>query len=135
MWKFLNKKKINFIGYNGSGKQERDVVHIDDFCKLINLQIINFNKYFNKSFTVGGGSQNTVSLLDVYKICEKLTNFKPKIVKIKRTSTYDIPYYKSCNKEVKKIYNWKVTKSVKKILKDILIWQKKNHKYLKKYIK
>ena len=135
MWKFLNKKQIKFIGYNGSGKQERDVVHIDDFCKLINLQISNLKKYFNKSFTVGGGSRNTVNLLDVYKICQKLTNFKPKIIKIKSTSIYDIPYYKSCNKEEKKIYNWKVTKNVKKILYDILLWQKKNHKYLKKYIK
>ncbi|MAH97826.1 MAG: 3-beta hydroxysteroid dehydrogenase [Euryarchaeota archaeon] len=135
MWKFLNKKKLKFIGYGGSGKQERDVIHIDDFCKLINLQINSLKKIYNKSFTVGGGASNTVSLNDVYKICHKLTNFKPKIIRIKKTSIYDIPYYKTCNKEVYKTYKWKVSKNVKEILYDIFLWQKKNYKKLKKYIK
>ena len=53
--------------------------------------------------------------------------------KIKSTSIYDIPYYKSCNDEVMKYYNWNVSKNLNEIIYDIYIWQKKNINLLKNY--
>lgn len=133
VWRFLNNKKIKFIGYNGSGLQQRDIIHIYDFCKLIEDQIKNFKKIKNKSFTVGGGEKNTASLKKIFSICSVVTKKKPKIQKIKKTSIYDIPYFKTCNKEVMKYYNWKVTKNLYDIINDIYIWQKNNINILKQY--
>ncbi len=62
-----------------------------------------------------------------------VTKKKPKIQKIKKTSIYDIPYFKTCNKEVMKYYNWKVTKNLYDIINDIYIWQKNNINTLKQY--
>ena len=39
VWKHLNKSKMKYIGYGGYGNQVRDVLHIDDLCELIFLQI------------------------------------------------------------------------------------------------
>ena len=50
VWRHLNKKYIKYIGYGGYGNQIRDILHIDDLCELINLQINNFNKIYNRSF-------------------------------------------------------------------------------------
>jgi len=133
VWRFLNKKKIKFIGYNGNGLQQRDILHINDFCLLIEKQIKKFKVIKNKSFTVGGGSKNTASLRKIFQICNKITGNKPKIKKIKSTSIYDIPYYKSCNDEVMKYYNWNVSKNLNEIIYDIYIWQKKNINLLKNY--
>ena len=39
IWRHLNKKKLNYIGFGGKGSQIRDVIHVSDVCKLITLQI------------------------------------------------------------------------------------------------
>ena len=44
------------------GHQSRDVLHIDDLLRLINIQIKNFNKIYNKKFCVGGSTKSYTSL-------------------------------------------------------------------------
>ena len=35
LWRHLNNLKLNYIGFGGTGKQVRDVLHIEDLCELI----------------------------------------------------------------------------------------------------
>ena len=37
----------SWLGYDGNGNQLRDVLHIEDLLRLINIQIKNFNKLFS----------------------------------------------------------------------------------------
>ena len=41
IWKFLNKKNLKYIGYGGFGHQVRDVLHINDLCRLIFIKLKN----------------------------------------------------------------------------------------------
>jgi len=129
------KKKLKYIGFNGSGKQLRDVIHIEDVCEIILLQLKNINKIFNKTFNIGGGLKSFISLIDLTKLCQKITGNKIKFKKIKETSIFDIPYFIMDNSKVIKTYNWKPTKNLNHIVKDIYFWIKDNKKLLKKYIK
>ena len=133
IWKHLNKKKMNYIGYGGLGNQVRDVLHIDDLCDLIFLQIKKFDKINNKMFTVGGSKQSFISLKELTKICEKITNNKIKFSKIPKTSIYDIPYFITSNNHVTKIYKWKPKKNILKVVTDTFLWLKKNKSKIKKY--
>ena len=133
VWGHLNKKKMKYIGYGGYGNQVRDVLHIDDLCNLIYLQIKKFKKINNKLFTVGGSKRSYTSLNQLTSICEKLTKNKIKFSKISKTSIYDIPYYITNNNLVTKNYNWKPEKNINKIVKDVFDWLTKNKKTLKKY--
>ena len=36
------KQKLSYIGYGGTGRQIRDILHIDDVCNLMSIQIKNF---------------------------------------------------------------------------------------------
>ena len=90
IWKHLNKNKMNYIGYGGLGNQVRDVLHIYDLCDLIFLQIKKFNKINNQTFTVGGSKKSYVSLKQLTKICERVTENKIKFGKIPTTSIYDL---------------------------------------------
>ena len=54
IWRHMIQKKLNYIGYGGFGHQVRDVLHINDLCDLISVQIQKFNKFNNILFTVGG---------------------------------------------------------------------------------
>ena len=106
VWKHINKKKLNYIGFGGKGSQIRDVIHISDVCKLIALQIKKINNIYNITMNAGGGEKNAISLKDLTKICHKITLNRIKISSIKNTSEYDIPYYVTDNSKVKKIYKW-----------------------------
>ena len=133
LWRHLNKKKLNYIGYGGNGHQVRDVLHIDDLKKLIFLQIKKLNKINNKIFTVGGSIKNKISLIELTKICQKITGNEIKIGKIKKTSNYDIPVFITNNSKVSKTYGWKVKKDIYEISQDVYKWLSNNKKLIKKY--
>ena len=128
------KKKLNYIGYGGFGNQVRDIIHIDDVCKIILIQIKNFKKINNDTFNIGGGVKNSISLVELTNICKKLTGNNIFLGKKPKTSIFDVPYYISDNQKVLKIYNWKPLKSVDQILKDIYLWLI-NNKQVWKYFK
>ena len=133
IWQHLNKKNLSYIGYGGHGNQVRDVIHINDLCELILIQVKKFNKIYNKLFTVGGSKKSFTSLKDLTKICEKITGNIIKFKKIAKTSNYDIPYYISDNRKIFKTYRWKPKKDINSIVKDTYDWLSKNKKKLIKY--
>ena len=133
IWRHLNRKKLNYIGYGGHGNQIRDVLHINDLCNLILTQIKKFNQINNKLFTVGGSNKSYTSLKNLTLICEKITKNKINIGKKPKTSIYDIPYYITNNKNVSKTYKWKPKKNIYDVVKDTYIWLLNNKKILKKY--
>ena len=135
IWKHINKKKLNYIGFGGKGSQIRDVIHISDVCKLIMLQIKKINNIYNLTINVGGGKKNAISLKGLTKLCQKITSNKIKIFSKIKTSEYDVPYYITDNSKVKKIYNWSPKKSFLHIVQDVYKWMVFNKKTLKKYIK
>ena len=133
IWRHLMNKNLSYIGYGGWGKQIRDVLHIDDLCKLINLQIKNLKSINNILFTVGGSKKSNTSLENLTKICEKITKNKIKIKRTPKTSIYDIPYFVTDNKKVTKTYKWKPQKNIFDIVNDTYNWLSKNKSILLKY--
>ena len=120
--KHLLKKKLSYIGFGGNGHQVRDLLHIDDVCKIIYLQIKKFKKINNETFNIGGGPKNSISLKNLTQKCEILTKNKITIKKISKTSDFDIPYYVTDNKKIKKFYNWLPAKNINNIISDIYFW-------------
>ncbi len=133
LWRALNNKHIKFIGFGGYGNQVRDVLHISDLCELIYLQINKLNKINNNLFTLGGGINNSISLKNLVSMCEKKLNKKIRILKTANTSKYDIPYFVTSNKKLKKFYKWEPKKNLYDIFDDIHIWILENKKKIRKY--
>ena len=130
--KHFFKKKLSYIGFGGHGNQVRDVIHIKDVCEILLIQINKMNKINNYIFNIGGGVKNAISLKDLTKKCQKLTENKIHITKVKKTSMFDIPYYVSDNLKILKFYKWKPTIGIDLILADIYKWLNKN-KNLRNY--
>ena len=126
------KKKLAYIGFGGYGNQVRDVIHIDDVCEIISIQIKKLKKINNNTFNIGGGLKSYISLKDLTSKCQKITNNKIIIKKVPKTSIFDIPYFITDNKKIKKFYNWEPLKNINIILNDIYQWLHKNKK-LRKY--
>jgi CDP-paratose 2-epimerase len=53
---------VTLTGWNG--KQVRDILFIDDLCRLINIQINHITDISGEVFNIGGGRENTTSLLE-----------------------------------------------------------------------
>ncbi len=130
--KHFFKKKLSYIGFGGHGNQVRDIIHINDVCNIIYLQIKRIKKINNNTFNIGGGIQNAISLKKLTFKCQKITKNKVSIDKIKSTSSFDIPYFVTDNSKIYKFYKWKPSYNIDFILKDIYIWLKK-YKNLRKY--
>lgn len=119
IWKHIKKQKLKYIGYNGFGNQVRDVIHIYDVCDLIYEQIKKINKIYNKTFNVGGGPKNSLSLKELTTHCRILTGNKINVTRSNlKTSIYDIPYYVTNNKKINSTYQWKVKRNIKDLLRD-----------------
>jgi len=70
------KKPLKYIGFDGKGKQVRDLLHIYDVCRLIEWEILNIDKVNNEILNAGGGEKISLSLIETTNICEKITGNK-----------------------------------------------------------
>ena len=135
MAKHYWNQSLKYIGYGGEGKQVRDLLHVDDVVNLIDLQIHQIEKFEGKIYNVGGGIENSASLLEMTSICEKITGNKIQIASEVETRTADLRIYITDNSLIEKEIGWKPTKSVEQIFTDIYHWIKENENQLESILK
>jgi CDP-paratose 2-epimerase len=124
-------QKLSYIGYGGYGKQVRDVLHIDDLFLLIDYQINNLESLQNELFNVGGGLEESVSLLELTAMCEEITGNKIYPERIAETREADIRMYITDNSKINICTKWSPSKRVLDTLNDIYMWLKENEKIVK----
>jgi CDP-paratose 2-epimerase len=120
------KKKLSYIGFGGSGHQVRDVIHIDDVCRIVFIQIKKLKTIYNNTFNIGGGPKNAISLKSLTKKCQNITENYITIGRTNRTSLLDIPYYVTDNSKVYKFYKWRPSHNIDRLINDIYTWLNKN---------
>jgi CDP-paratose 2-epimerase len=119
---------LTYIGFNG--KQVRDVLFIDDICKLIDLEITQINKIAGKAFNIGGGHKYTLSLVEATALMEKMFNKKLKTKTLKRPRKSDQCIYISDIRDIKKAIDWEPTISLEKGYEQIISWIEQNKEVL-----
>lgn len=120
--KHLFEKDLSYIGFNGSGKQVRDVLHIQDLFSLIKIQIDDFPKVLNETFNVGGGKANSVSLKEMTGICRQVTGRSINIGSEPENRPADIRIYISDNAKVNQATGWTPRISPAQTIDDICRW-------------
>lgn len=61
---------------SGSGKQVRDVLHAEDMKRLYMAAVNNIDTAKGQAFNIGGGVENSLSLLELFALLEKIANIK-----------------------------------------------------------
>lgn len=128
------KGELNYIGFGGSGKQVRDILHIDDLYRLLKIQLSDFETYDGKVYNVGGGMDVSVSLKELTTLCENITGNKISINSIKENRSADIPIYITDHSMISHISGWKPEKSAVEILTDIFHWMQKEESKIKLFL-
>jgi len=109
-----NEIEYNIFGYKG--KQVRDNIHAYDVWSFIN-EIIHGENIYGEVFNLGGGRENSLSVLEAITKFEKLYNKKAifKYTDINRVGDH-IWYITNLNKAKNKYSNWKITYNIDKII-------------------
>ena len=120
----VNSKKYSIFGYKG--KQVRDNIHSIDVVSAFN-EFIKKPKKGGKVYNLGGGRENSCSILEAIQLIEKISNKKSKFKILKKNRIGDHIWWITDNSKFKKDYpNWKLKVNLKKSLKKIILHEIKN---------
>lgn len=119
---------LTYIGYEGKGKQVRDVVHIDDLCDAVVLELKNLDDVNGEVFNIGGGIENTVSLVELTTLCREVTGKETQIDIVPEGRPGDIRFYISDSQKFAKRLGWKPRYDMREIVQDTYDWMKENEK-------
>jgi len=124
------QQKLAYIGYGGSGRQTRDMLHVKDLYRLIDYQLHNIDKVNGEILNVGGGVEVSASLQELTQICQKATGKTISISQVPENRVADIPLYITDNSKVTALTGWKPEISMKQIVQEITDWITENEESL-----
>lgn len=123
IWK---NKPLSYIGYGGTGKQTRDFIHVADLFSALQIQLKDIKKHSSEIYNVGGGVENSLSLMEMTTLSEKITGNKIKIKSVKKDRPNDIPIYISDSRTFQKKTGWNCKKDAETTFTEIFDWISKN---------
>ena len=112
----------------------RDFIHIDDLFEALKIQIEKFDKYNGEIYNIGGGYENSLSLKEMTKLCEKITENKIKIESITENRPNDLKFFVTDSSKFKNKSSWKCKKNPEETFQDIYDWIKENEEDLRRIL-
>lgn len=109
----------------GNGKQIRDVLHVEDLVRAYESVIKNSNKVSGQAFNVGGGPNNTMSLLELLSYLEKELDINIPL-KWDDWRPGDQPVFVCDLHKIKNYTGWEPKINVETGVKDLISWVKSN---------
>lgn len=131
MAKHYWKRPLQYIGYGGTGKQVRDILHIDDLIRLVDLQIRETDLFSGRVFNAGGGLSGSASLREMTEICERITGNRIEIASVPENRPADLRAYITDNSRIENEIGWGPKIGVEEIFTDIFDWIRANEASLK----
>lgn len=105
----------------GSGKQVRDVLYVDDLVSAYDLAVQNITTTAGQVYNIGGGTKNTVSLLELITLLEKILN-RPIITSLSTTRPGDQKVYISDITKATRHFGWRPSVSVADGVNHLVQW-------------
>jgi CDP-paratose 2-epimerase len=115
-------RRLAYIGYGGSGKQVRDLLHIDDLLDLVDEQLSDPERWAGVTANVGGGRECSLSLLETTELCRELTGNEVPIGAEPETRQGDVPVYLSDCARLHSLTSWRPRRGPRDVLADLLDW-------------
>lgn len=118
----LWKLPLSFVGFGGLGKQVRDVVHIDDVCDLVALQLDHMDRANGHVLNAGGGATNAITLKELDELCMATTGRRSSTGSDAVTRPGDLKYYVSDHARMSATLGWRPQRSVQRVVEDAHQW-------------
>ena len=122
------KKSLSYIGFGGTGKQVRDLLHVDDLAALVHRQVLALTEEKRPCrgdiFNVGGSSRASASLLETTVLCAQMTGNDVPVGRVLENRAGDMVWYITDNGVTEETFDWRPLKSVEQILGDVYGWMR-----------
>lgn len=113
---------LQYIGYEGSGKQVRDILDVADLFDLIVRQIDTMNLWDGRRYNVGGGAVHSVSLLELTDKCQTITGNTVSIATKPETSPVDLRIFITQAVRAETDFGWVPLRTIDETLQEIHRW-------------
>ena len=120
------KRPLGYIGFGGSGKQVRDLVHIDDVIELVDAQLAFPEEWSGHVANAGGGREISLSLREATELCAEITGNQIDVGTSGEDRAGDVPLYISDCSKLFERSDWRPTRDAKQILSDTFDWIRAN---------
>jgi CDP-paratose 2-epimerase len=124
-------RPLTYIGYGGSGKQVRDLLHVDDLIDLVDEQLADPERWSGVVANVGGGRECSLSLLETTELCHELTGNEVPIGTEAETRPGDVPVYLSDCGRLHSLTSWRPRRGARDVLADLLAWSSEHEDELR----
>lgn len=118
----LKNKPITLYG---DGKQVRDILFVEDLVKAYMLAMDNINQISGNAFNMGGGTSNTISLLELCELIGEIAEKKPD-VRFDNWRPSDQKYYVSDFNKFKALTGWEPKVGVRDGVQQLYNWLQEN---------
>ncbi len=118
----LLNRPLSYIGFGGSGKQVRDLLHIDDLIALVLLQSRQIADFRGDIFPAGGSGFSNLSLCETTALCQRLTGNQIPLAAQPQNRPADVIWFVTDNRPTTERLGWRPTRSAETILTDIRDW-------------
>jgi len=115
-------RPLRYIGFGGTGKQVRDLLHVADLVELIDEQLIDPDRWDGITVNVGGGLDGSLSLLETTALCAEITGSKIAVYPSSETRPGDLPWYVSDCSRLFELTDWRPRHRPREILAEIDAW-------------
>lgn len=106
----------------GSGKQVRDVLHAEDLIRLYSSAYERRNTIAGECFNIGGGSDNSLSLLELFNLLEELIGQPPLKIKRLPPRQSDQKVFIACIDKAKRLLDWQPQVPAREGIQRMLGW-------------
>jgi CDP-paratose 2-epimerase len=116
------KRRLSYIGYGGTGKQVRDMLHIDDLCDHIVGQVRHFDAWDGWLGNVAGGLECSASLQELTAFCREITGNTIEIASIPENRPNDLRIFLADCSKLFARSPWRPKRTVCDIVADTHAW-------------
>jgi CDP-paratose 2-epimerase len=120
------KRPLAYIGFGGSGKQVRDLVHVDDVIELVAAQLAFPDEWSGVAANAGGGRKVSLSLRETTALCAEITGNRIAVEASQEERQGDVPIYISDCGRLYGMTDWRPQRDARAILADTFEWIRAN---------
>lgn len=130
----LYRQGLAYIGFGGSGKQVRDILHVDDLFDLLCVEIEHLDVHSGQIYNVGGGAAVSLSLCELTALCQRHTGVTVSVRHDGQTRPNDLIWYVSDCHKVEAATGWRPRRGAEETVADVARWVRDHQVLLEPFL-
>ncbi|MBI5542738.1 MAG: NAD-dependent epimerase/dehydratase family protein [Deltaproteobacteria bacterium] len=124
------QRPLRYLGFGGTGKQVRDLLHVGDLAELVLRQLEHLGELRGEVFNAGGSTVANLSLQETTALCREITGSKVLVEPCLESRPADVVWYLTDNRKAQERFGWTPRRDARAILADTYAWLREHEREL-----